>query len=413
MKDFLKDNDRVSIYKLDASHVPIISELLDKLKTTNKPVFFIEPKIGRDNQKLYDWIEFFHVDAIDSLKNNNGWLIYNWRNEGYPGDYLPDFTTFAEIYHNLEKHNISPSNFIFITSNLKGHIDMKKYADKHNKGYFHVLAYPFFETATKANFVSKVGYCDDQSHLKRIKKQGRRHIGDKIFMSLSRVNRFERSLGTFMLETSTLSNFASVSHDSLSKKEVDFYIDWYRRVFEYKFDIDDFKNWAKQPARYIDRSDFDKNWADWDVSWVELFNLVPFHLTNETWARDWDQQSMFLSEKTFKPFLSGHPNLVNGQCGCNAAIKDLGYQLFDDDFDFSFDEILDFEDRYAALLESIRPTVMKLANMTKSERIEWRFSRWKKIKHNFLHTMALGGSHKKYNEFLQRLDKFLIDGIVV
>lgn len=58
----------------------------------------------------------------------------------------------------------------------------------------------------------------------------------------------------------------------------------------------------------------------------------------ETWATN---KSTFLSEKSFKPFALGQPFLSWSDKGTVAALRDMGYDVFDDIFSHDYDSIED------------------------------------------------------------------------
>lgn len=92
---------------------------------------------------------------------------------------------------------------------------------------------------------------------------------------------------------------------------------------------------------------------------VNLVNTMnPEHLHNtyyqlicETWATN---NSTFLSEKSFKPFALGQPFLSWSDAGTVGALKDLGYDVFDDIFVHFYDSIKDDKSRLLMLKDEVR-----------------------------------------------------------
>jgi hypothetical protein len=60
--------------------------------------------------------------------------------------------------------------------------------------------------------------------------------------------------------------------------------------------------------------------------------------------------TLFLSEKTWKPLLVGHPFLTFGNKGTLNYLKSIGYMTFDKWIDESYDDMEDENDRYKALV---------------------------------------------------------------
>jgi len=55
-----------------------------------------------------------------------------------------------------------------------------------------------------------------------------------------------------------------------------------------------------------------------------------------------------------KPLGFGKPFLVIGCHGWYKAFKELGFQLYDELFDYSFDDIESFKDRHSAIIAQIK-----------------------------------------------------------
>ena len=67
-----------------------------------------------------------------------------------------------------------------------------------------------------------------------------------------------------------------------------------------------------------------------------------------------DLEYFFISEKTFKPIAFYHPYIILGQAGILAHLKTLGFETFDNLFDESYDQELDFDSRLLKVVSSIR-----------------------------------------------------------
>lgn len=88
---------------------------------------------------------------------------------------------------------------------------------------------------------------------------------------------------------------------------------------------------------------------------------VDEHYTN-SWCNiviesqmDVDQSGgVFLTEKTFKPIKHAQPFFIVGAAGSLAELRRMGYRVFDDVLDNSYDNETDATDRWLMLLDSIR-----------------------------------------------------------
>ncbi len=82
-----------------------------------------------------------------------------------------------------------------------------------------------------------------------------------------------------------------------------------------------------------------QEWLDSDIDLVcETHQVRQFHF----------------SDKTMRPLGFGKPFLVIGCHGWYKAFKELGFQLYDELFDYSFDDIEPFNDRHSAILYQIK-----------------------------------------------------------
>jgi hypothetical protein len=87
------------------------------------------------------------------------------------------------------------------------------------------------------------------------------------------------------------------------------------------------------------------------------YNSTQFTLAVETQidAGDYnDINSVFITEKTFKPIAHQHPFLIVGQPGILTELKQLGFETFDTLFDESYDTISDFDCRLMAVVENVK-----------------------------------------------------------
>jgi hypothetical protein len=118
------------------------------------------------------------------------------------------------------------------------------------------------------------------------------------------------------------------------------------------FNIDCRNETVFKTAHEIDRSDFD---TDMPVYWTEDICLsainYSFVLVQETIL---DDIGFYMTEKTFKYMLFNRPLIIWGQPGANHYLKDLGFNLYDNYFDLSFDFIKDDTQRLHAIVSELK-----------------------------------------------------------
>jgi hypothetical protein len=118
-----------------------------------------------------------------------------------------------------------------------------------------------------------------------------------------------------------------------------FNIDTYNN--RYKFDFNKF-NVKKSNLDKLESIHF--NYYNFSSS----FTHSAFQIVTET-----SDNHIFLTEKTFYPILGKKPFITFGAPYTNEILKDFGFKLYDSIFDYSFDKLMDTEERAKALSEEI------------------------------------------------------------
>ena len=80
----------------------------------------------------------------------------------------------------------------------------------------------------------------------------------------------------------------------------------------------------------------------------EYFNQAYFNYVVET---HFDNDTIFLTEKTFKPILNLQPFVIVGNPGSLRLLKDLGYKTFDTVIKEEYDNIINHKDRMSQILK--------------------------------------------------------------
>ena len=100
-----------------------------------------------------------------------------------------------------------------------------------------------------------------------------------------------------------------------------------------------------------------------------------FNIITETTC---DTNSLNLTEKSFKGIANCHPYLVIGDVNTHKHIKDLGFELYEDLIDYSFDSIDDSENRLNSALKEVK----RIYNIGESGILEWYKKNIDKIEYN-------------------------------
>jgi hypothetical protein len=142
-------------------------------------------------------------------------------------------------------------------------------------------------------------------------------------------------------------------------------IAWFNQFEEKGFNVLDwdypnYQNDVFSSLRYTTKS----HYAD------TVFNII-----TETTC---DTNSLNLTEKSFKGIANCHPYLVIGDVNTHTHIKDLGFELYEDLIDYSFDSIDDSEIRLNSALKEVK----RIYNIGGNGILEWYKKNIDKIEHN-------------------------------
>jgi hypothetical protein len=93
-----------------------------------------------------------------------------------------------------------------------------------------------------------------------------------------------------------------------------------------------------------------------DINWQRYFNpgwynSTAFSLIAETTVCS--QETLFITEKTFKPIAFQHPFIIFGQTGVLKYLKLIGFETFENIFDESYDNTHDIDARLKNIVEQI------------------------------------------------------------
>jgi hypothetical protein len=155
--------------------------------------------------------------------------------------------------------------------------------------------------------------------------------------------------------------------NSLRSKEDELYdlIEYYNRFDDMGFNILDWNypeinNDVFSSLKYTTKS----HYAD------TLFNII-----TETTC---DTNSLNLTEKSFKGIANCHPYLIIGDVNTHKHIKDLGFELYEDLIDYSFDSIDGNEIRLNSALKEVK----RIYNIGGNGILEWYKKNIDKIEYN-------------------------------
>lgn len=84
-------------------------------------------------------------------------------------------------------------------------------------------------------------------------------------------------------------------------------------------------------------------WVDGQIDPISLYTDTYFSVVTETTAGHLDP--LFVTEKTFKPIIAGHPFIVLGSPGLYQYLQNLGFETYHRDINETFDNEVDLDQR--------------------------------------------------------------------
>ncbi len=161
----------------------------------------------------------------------------------------------------------------------------------------------------------------------------------KLYFSLNRHPRSHRSIIMDTLCKNELLDFGLVSWNKLSNE-------WHE---PFKFECWEEKKLVLDMFDDINEVDRANERVDFNTNFL-LNNGCLFNVVGETLTSNYD---VFISEKTYKNFLIGQPFISIGPIHHNQQLKNMGFKIYDEIFDYSYDSEIDFEYRTVRMVENL------------------------------------------------------------
>jgi len=133
------------------------------------------------------------------------------------------------------------------------------------------------------------------------------------------------------------------------------------------------------PNLTLDYTNFDDNWAYHKVC-TDHYDTSFFSILNE--ANYGNYSHCFLTEKTWKAIFNFHPIIIVGAKGSLKYLKEQGFDIFEDIFDSSYDDIYDASDRLKKIFD-VADDFLKNNNLLQLEKI--REDIFPRLLHNYNH----------------------------
>lgn len=341
-----------------------------------------------------DVFESLDSKFIHQLKNKECFFVIDASEEGYCPIKSGWFDAF---YNTFNLYQIDPKQIIFASSNLKDEENMQLYAEKNSVVPMHAVSWNKFETHADLNLQDNTLLALNYF----IEKTKTDFTGEKFFSSLCRKARPHKTLMQFLFWIKC-KRHALLSHPSdaeLPKIQKHIFPLKLREQIHY-YSLE----WFNALPLIADYSDFSVNWAI-ETPFQHLHTGYLFQVVNETWGDEWGSRSKFYSEKSFMAMSCFTPFLINGSVGLNHYLENIGYKLYRDWFDYSFDFEENYQTRCLMISDQIVELCKKLESMSVAEQIDWKFQNKEILIHNYNTMKERRVSIEKHRTILNILEK--------
>ena len=85
----------------------------------------------------------------------------------------------------------------------------------------------------------------------------------------------------------------------------------------------------------------------------DMYNTAAIGIESETFLEDYLDYNPGLTEKTMRPLILGNPFLVYNNRGTLTTLKEMGFETFNKIIDESYDDILNPQQRFEAILKEV------------------------------------------------------------
>lgn len=356
----------INIYDSDK----VINEkYIISIGVTQSPENWIGGRYGKSEieRNLPDFFSKLSEKYLNDLQNKKAFLLFDSSQEGYF-----DYFIFDYFHSKCLEYNISQTQIIYVSGNSAIEDRLVDWSKKNSiKDLIQVIPYSHFEfdisevvrNRTDLN-LTKIPNFQDQLDYKS------KNIDNiKIYNFLNKKPRHHRIWFYYMLKKYDLLKHGLVSMNSFNTSS-DIMIDssiLSKEKIEYA--LKDLPTYAYGVSNEIESFRFYMDNLNEQATLDSWFSIV-----SEAQYED-RQETVFLSEKVFKPIACQHPFVILGNKGSLKELKKLGYKTFHDLIDESYDN-LNSNDRFHAIKDII--------NALKSNRDKLQWLGWLRptLEHN-------------------------------
>jgi hypothetical protein len=336
---------------------------------------------------------------LNDIQTGKALLLIDQTLEGYQTKWLWEY-----FHKDCKDHRINPCSIVFFTGNLLAKDQYAQWADQHNiVDRINIFPYPLFESDifeihTREKPIRN-SVCEFDEYF-NYKKEHQTEI--KTFDCLQKRLRNHRLwLYQYLFDADLVSQGLISMNPFADDKRYQYSSGWMegRRLDPERvrlsneilpLTINGKNNNEHDDGYYRNRicKDVYKN------TWVSVVSEASFSDEEDT---------LFLSEKTFKPITCMQPFIIFGNKGSLKKMRERGYKTFDGFIDESYDELSTF-DRLEAIIQAIK----KISEI--KDKLEWYMSmkdilihNYNMLEHNSINCdPSLVAFNNYYNQFFKK-----------
>jgi hypothetical protein len=302
--------------------------------------------------------DYLNKQYLKDLKEGNAILLLDQSLEGYQTDWLWEW-----FHKDCERFGIPPSAIVYVTGNLNAPEDYKKWA------------------WSKADKMKIIGFANFEHHIHKMAMRNALHFKWQDTISYKKANEIKTyNCLQKRLRPHRIYLYTELYKQNLLTHGLVSMNDYGDRPFEIEgqdldpvllsaarrrlpLEIYNESNQIRPEQYYVDRIR-DNVCAD---TWVSLISEASF--------LDSDN-SLFISEKTFKAIACQHPFIIVGNRYSLRKLREMGYKTFDGFIDESYDTLPTHE-RMQAIIESLK----KITEI--EDKLAWFDSMQDIVQHNY------------------------------
>lgn len=318
------------------------------------------------NPRVKSLFNYLNEKYVNDLRSGKALLMLDQSFEGYQTHWLWEW-----FHQECSYYNIPPQSIVYVTGNMIAEEVYTKWADDNNViDRIKPIGYPHFEIDVAMNAINRPTVSNQlplPTFEEHVEYKSKNQI--KTFACLNKRIRPHRVWFYNYLFHSGLINKGLVSMNEFHRHPYK----WEGK--EIPLEIID-KLGESLPIRVYGKPNDELD----DNFYINRFNPeicldTYVSVVSEAHCGDSDQ-TMFLSEKIFKPIATRHPFMVMGNKDSMKKMREIGYKTFDNFIDQSYDS-LPTHDRLQQLIECIR----KIDNI--DDKLSWFKSMESDIEHNY------------------------------